>query len=319
MVLFLALLLAALGLRFWPEAPPRSSEAWFEAAGLNPRFETIDGMQVRYVRAGAGSPVVLVHGIASSLSTWREVFLPLAREHDVVALDLPGFGGSAIPKDLSAESYPGVVTGLMDRLQIPRAAVVGHSMGGAVALLVAATSPDRVTRLALIDAAGLDLSPGGQPFLIRAAGWPVVEWTLNHLPLRRVLVRAGLEQVFYDDGRVTDERVEDYFAPLARPGAAAALASLARSGHRLAPVVPAVVPRIGVPTLVLWGREDGWIPVAHAQRFVDLIPGARSVILDHCGHIPQEERPGEVIPLLLQFLGVADSAYTPPRSPGEVK
>lgn len=301
MVLFLALLLAVLGLRFWPEAPPRSSEAWLDAAGLIPRFEIIAGTRVRYVRAGAGSPVLLIHGIASSLSTWREVFLPLAREHDVVALDLPGFGGSEIPKNLSAESYPGVVTGLMDRLQIPRAAVVGHSMGGAVALQLAASSGERVTRLALVDAAGLDLGPGGQPFLIRAAGWPAVEWTLAHLPLRRVLVRAGLEQVFYDERRVTEERVEEYFAPLARPGTAAALASLVRSADRLAPIVPALVPRIRAPTLVLWGREDGWIPVAHAQRFVDLIPGARSVILDHCGHIPQEERPEEVAPVLGQF------------------
>lgn len=293
-----------LALRFWPEPPPRPVEAWLAAAGLTPRFETIGGVRTRYVRTGAPShpPVVLIHGIASSLSTWRDIVLPLSRDHDVIALDLPGFGGSGIPESLSAEAYPGIVIGLLDRLQVPRAAIVGHSMGGAVALLLAANSPERVARLVLIDAAGLDLSPGGQPFLVRAAARPSVEWFLGRFPMRRALVRAGLRQVFDDDRRVTTERVEDYFAPLARPGTAHAFASLVRSAERIAPLLPAAVPRVRVPTLVVWGRNDTWIPVAHAQRLAELIPGARSLVLEGCGHIPHEERPEEVLPPVVAFL-----------------
>jgi pimeloyl-ACP methyl ester carboxylesterase len=286
----------------WPEPPPRATGAWLDAAGVTPRDTTIEGMRVRYVRSGAGPPVLLVHGILSSIYTWRDLLPRLALHHDVVALDLPGFGASDQPANLSGEMYPNVLLRLMERLAIPRAAIVGHSLGGAAACMFAAQHPERVERLVLIAPAGFNFAPGELPWLLRAAEWPPVGELLERLPVRRALLRVGLRQVVFDDALVTDERVEEYWAPLARPGAVASLRALLASRHAFAARFPELAAQVRAPTLLVWGREDAWIPVAYAGRFLAAIPGSRKLVLDRCGHLPQEERPEEVARTVLGFL-----------------
>lgn len=295
----LAVTLLLAGLVLWPEAPARRTGSWMAAAGLSPRFEVIEGLRVRYVRAGTGPPVVLIHGLASSLYTWKDVLPPLACDHEVVAVDLPGFGGSDQPAVLSAEAYPAVVRGLMDRLAIARATVVGHSLGGAVAVMLAAGNPERVERLALVAPAGFNLARSELPWLLRAAAWPPLGALLERIPARRALLRLGLTQVFFDDTLVTDERVEEYWAPLARPGAVRALRALIGSREGLALRFPALAKQVHASTLLIWGRQDAWIPVAQAEHFLAAIGGSRAVVLDACGHMPQEEHPEEVVRLLL--------------------
>src|SRR5207344_47344 len=119
-----------------------------------PRFDSVAGRRVRFVRKGSGPAIVLVHGFASSLYTWKDVLPALARDHDVLAIDLPGFGQSDCPPDLSSDEYPAVVLGLLDRLGLSRATLVGNSLGGSVVLAVAAERPALVERLVLVDAAG---------------------------------------------------------------------------------------------------------------------------------------------------------------------
>lgn len=290
-------------LAFWPEAPARPTGGWLAAAGLSPRFETIEGFRVRYVRAGSGPAVLLVHGLGSSIYTWRAVLPALALDHDVVALDLPGFGGSEQPPDLSGNAYPRVLRGLAERLGIRQVAVVGHSLGGAAAVMLAAEEPARVTRLALLAPAGFNLADADRPWLLRLATSPagrLLEW----LPTRRALVRLGLRQVFHDDARVGLEEVEEYWAPLARPGALASTRSLLGAGSAaMAERFPSLAARVVAPTLIVWGRQDAWIPVSFAERFTRAIPSARLTILDGCGHMPQEEQPERMAGLLRDFLG----------------
>ena len=284
------------------ESPAGPTGRWMAAAGVTPRFETVDGVRLRYVRAGTGPAVVLMHGFASSIVTWKDVLPLLARGHDVVALDFPGFGGSEIRDGLPPSAYPQLVVELMDRLGLSRASLVGNSLGGGVAAAVAATHPERVDRLVLVDSVGYNLAAKDRPALLRAAGWKPGARLIEALPLRRALVREALRQVFYDDRMVTDDRVEEYVAPLMRPGAVAAAQSLLAGGDDMG--LPGVLARVRVPTLVLWGREDAWVPVAQADRFLAAIPGSRKVVLESCGHMPQEERPAEVARLLEEFLPV---------------
>jgi pimeloyl-ACP methyl ester carboxylesterase len=284
------------------EAPPGPTGAWLPAAGLTPRYEVVEGLRVRYLRAGGGPAVVLLHGFASSIYTWKDV-LPVLREgHDVVALDLPGFGGSDQPADLSFESYPRVVRALLDHLGIARADLVGNSMGGALAVVLAATAPSRVGRLVLIDAAGFNLAERQRPFLLRLAGFGPMAALLDHLPVRRLMVRAALRQVFHDPALVTRERVEEYAAPMLRPGAPAAIRSLLATLRLHPGAVAELVPRVQAPTLIVWGGHDAWIPPRDADRFARAISGSRTVMLEDCGHLPQEERPAEVARLLVEFL-----------------
>jgi pimeloyl-ACP methyl ester carboxylesterase len=300
------LLLAAVPLAaaflLWPESPPALTGAWMRALGLEPRFETVAGVRLRYVRTGAGSPVVLIHGIASSIYTWKDVLPALSRDHDVVAVDLPGFGASDQPPDLTWAMLPAAVSGLMDRLGIPRASLVGHSLGGAVAVTLALDRKDRVERLVLVDSAGFNLAPRDRPFVVRLAGSPAGR-ALERLPYRRLLVRLGLRQVFHDDRLVTPERIEEYLAPMARPGTLASLRSLTASqGQGFAATFAGRIGDAAVPTLIVWGREDRWIPLEQGRRFEAAIRGSRLVVIDGCGHMPQEERPGDLLQVVEPFL-----------------
>jgi pimeloyl-ACP methyl ester carboxylesterase len=267
------------------------------AAGVTPRYETVDGLSLRYLRRGEGPPVVLLHGLASSIYTWKDVLPVLAAHHDVVAVDLPGFGGSAVPDGPSGEEAMRSVLGLMDRLGIPRASFVGNSLGGAVAISIAARAPERVDRLVLIDAAGYNFARADRPFVLRlAAGLPGA--LAEVLPLRP-LVTLSLRQVFHDDRLVTPDRVAEYVAPLRRPGATAAVRAMLRTTDTMG--FPGIVRSVRAPTLILWGRYDAWIPVRDAARFAADIPGARVALLQ-AGHMPQEERPAETAALLEDFL-----------------
>ena len=250
--------------------------------------------------------MVLLHGFGSSLYTWKDVIPALAASHDVVALDLPGFGESDQPKDLSFEDLPRAVLGLMDRLGIMRAALVGNSMGGATAVVVAAEKPERVAALVLIDAAGFNLGPSERPGMVSVA-MSRAGSLLARLPGKRLVVEASLRQVFHDPVHVTPERLSEYLAAARRPGTFPAIRSLGASLADRTAVVSQALPRIGAPTLVLWGDDDRWITIAHADRFVAAIPGARKVVIPACGHVPQEEKPEEVARLLLAFLAEAES------------
>jgi len=297
------------------DRPPVTPGTWLAHAGLEARQATVGGHRVRYVRSGSGSgsTVVLVHGIASSLYTWKDVLPGLSRSHDVIAVDLPGFGTSDLPADLSFLDLPASVVGLMDRLGIERAALVGHSMGGAVAAVVAAENPGRVRGLVLVDAAGFNLEPEDQPAMVRLVTSPLVP-LLARLPGKRLLVERSLREVFHDDRYVTEERVAEYLAATLRPGSVPAMRSLMLSLAGRTGFVRDRLPRIQTPTLVVWGREDRWVPLADADRFVEAIPGARKVVFDACGHMPQEERPRRLTGLLEEFLADPEGLAGEPQA-----
>jgi len=188
---------------------------------------------------------------------------------------------------------------LLERLGVSRATLVGNSLGGAVAVVLAARHPERVRRLVLIDSAGFNLDPSRRPLILRLLRFGPVAAAFDALPIRRRVVTAALRQVFYDRALVTPEKVEEYLAPLVRPGATEAIRSLLARQTALG--LPALVAEVRVPTLIVWGRHDRWIPAADADRFASAIPAARKVVLEECGHVPQEERPAELVHLLEEF------------------
>lgn len=292
------LLVLLAGIILWPQAPPHPSGAWMQRAGVSPRLVQVGDLRIRYARRGSGPPVVLVHGFSSSMYTWSEVLPLLARQHDVVAVDLPGFGGSDIPRRFDEQATAELLSRVMDGLGVPRASLAGNSLGGALCAVTAARHPERVDRLVLLDSAGYNMAPADRPPMLRAIA--VLPGGLLDLWPQRPMMRLGLRQVFYDDSLVTEEKVEEYLAPMARPGARAAARSLLEAGEAFG--LPGVLRQVRAPTLVIWGAEDAWIPVRDADRFVRDIPGARKVILERCGHVSQEERPAEVARLIEEFL-----------------
>jgi pimeloyl-ACP methyl ester carboxylesterase len=267
------------------------------SAGVAPRYETVDGLRLRYVRRGQGPPVVLLHGLAASLYTWKDVLPALAAHHDVIALDLPGFGGSDIPETLDGPAEVQAVLALLDRLGVARASLVGNSLGGAIAVAIAAREPGRVDRLVLVDAAGYNFARGDRPWLLRLMG-AAPAGVARAFPIRP-LVRVALRQIFHDRRLITPTRIEEVAAPLRRPGAAGAVRAILLSTDSLG--LPGIVRTVHAPTLVLWGRFDTWVAPGDAAKFAADIPGAQVVMLD-AGHMPQEERPAETAALIESFL-----------------
>ena len=252
-------------------------------------------MKVRYVAAGAGPAVVLVHGLGATLSVWNENVPALAQDHAVYAMDLPGHGWSDKPDDIAYDPVSGArfLVRFMDALGIPRATLVGNSGGGLIAALCALDYPERVDRLVLVDPAGLGRSISG---FLHASSVPVLGEVIN-TPLivrRRNLVKS----IFYEYrpamGGVVDEVMEVRNLPETKRAVLKAVrATIGVGGVRRGLLVLDRLATLRRPPLIIWGREDRIIPVDHASRAARVLPHARVHVIDRCGHWPQLERPEE--------------------------
>ena len=259
----------------------------------------LDGVGIHYVDRGQGPPLLLIHGLGGSICNFR-YNIPVLSEHlRVVALDLKGFGYSERPAagDYSLTAQARLVGELMDRLGIPRAAVLGHSMGGAIALRLAATSPEKVDRLILVGSAPpsrmvprLAASPP-LPSLLRL-GTALV---LHQPRLREIVLRQG----FYDPAFLSPEMLGEFRRVARIRGSTNAIASLLSDAARDEPLD---LSRVSQPVLLLWGRHDRWTSLRLARWLADQIPDARLEVIERARHMVLEERAEEANEAILSFL-----------------
>ena len=263
-------------------------------------FMTIDGVRMRYVDEGQGSPVVLIHGFASSIENWTPVMPALVRDgHRVIAMDLHGFGWTDRGEgDYSSESQARLVFALMDRLGVDRAAVVGHSYGAGVTLQMALLSPERIERIALYDAWAYDGQLPAFFHMARAEG--VGEAMFATWYGERAEDRMAL--AFYDQSFVTMGLIDAVDASLRRPGTYAAALAAVRGMHYER--VEGRYGEITQPTLLLWGREDHVTTLEVGERLVRTLPGARLVVYPGCGHFPMIEHAAQSTAELARFLHI---------------
>jgi pimeloyl-ACP methyl ester carboxylesterase len=245
------------------------------------------GQNIHYIEAGEGPAVILLHGLGGSKEHWGANFAALASKYHVYALDQLGFGHSDKPlTDYKIATWTDFLQGFMQSQNIPKATVVGNSLGGWIALDFTATHPEMVDKLVLVDAAGL------------AGEIPI---DLLH-PSSMAAWRTLLELIFYDKKIVTDDVVRQAFTDRLRNNDGytieRTLAGFARPQFE-----DDKLKSIHAPTLVVWGRNDGLISVDHAEKFGSGIPGAEVVVFEQCGHVPQIEKPEEFNRALLEFLG----------------
>lgn len=247
---------------------------------------TLNDTRVRYLDTGGPGPaVVMIHGFASSMDAWKPVVPTLVKSgHRVLALDLKGFGWTDRPEgDYSPHAQAQLVSALMKERGIARAAVVAHSWGSSVALDLALTEPDKVSRLVLYDAWVFEEQLPSFFHLSRASGVGEVLFALfyDQRPDDRIAL------AFYDPAAIPQALVDGVEDTLARPGTRAAALAAAR-GQRYANI-QADYKRIDVPTLLLWGREDRVTPLSVGERLVAELPNARLVSYPRCGHFPMLE------------------------------
>ncbi|MDE2617260.1 MAG: alpha/beta hydrolase [Burkholderiales bacterium] len=271
------------------------------------QFIEVEGLQVHLRDEGPRSdpaPIVLVHGTSASLHTWEGWAAELRKTRRVIRFDLPGFGltGPNATNDYSRDVYVRFVGALMDRLGVQRFVIGGNSLGGDVAWTVAHAYPQRVQRLILVDAAGYPLESLSVPLGFRIAGTPALRGIMANI-LPPGLMAQSMRNVYGDPARVTPELVALYTDMARREGNRQALGAALQ--QRLAQRDSGRerdIKALSLPTLILWGGQDRLIPPVYAQRFAADISGAKLVMFDALGHVPQEEDPTATVAAVRAFL-----------------
>jgi pimeloyl-ACP methyl ester carboxylesterase len=301
-----------------PDEPPRLPDAPgdYGPAGRSPwmdvdwrehqRWVTVDGRQVNVIELGSGTPIVFIHGLSGSWQNWLEQLPVFAREHRVIAFDLPGFGASEMPaQKITISGYGRFVNALLDKLGVGSAVVVGNSMGGFIGVELAIRFPERVERLVLVSAAGLSIEylrneralavlNAVENRLAAYSGW--LASRSDALARRPGARRMIFGIVAHRPERLPGPLVAEQVRGSGKPGFVPALDALTDYPIRDR------LGEIGCPTLIVWGTEDKLVPARDADEFARLIPNSRKVVWPETGHVAMLERPAAFNALLEEFL-----------------
>ena len=263
------------------------------------RFLVVENLLVHYRDEGEGPVLLLLHGAFSSLHTFNEWTKHLKRHYRVIRLDLMGFGltGPNDSGDYSMDNHMRVLRIFLNILRIERCHIVGNSLGGWLAWEFAVRYPERVNKLVLIDAAGF-LDEESIPLPFKVARAPIFGRVVKYV-VRRPVLEQFVRQVYYDSSKVTEQLINRYYDLFTREGNTDAFLKLvntkAKDNTRQ-------LKNLENPTLILWGKEDMWIPIKNAYRFHHLIPQSILKIYPEVGHVPMEEIPEESVLDLMHFL-----------------
>ena len=269
-----------------------SGEVASDVDAPTPRELDAGGRRLRYLEMGSGDgvPVLLLHGFGADLNSWMFTQPALAEGRRVIALDLPGHGGSS--KDVGSgnvDALTDAVEAALTALGIERLHLVGHSMGGAVAAALTTRRPERVASLTLIASAGFGPEINGDFIngFVRAA--------------RRKDAEVVLRFLVHDPALISRTMIEDVLRYKRIDGVTAALEVIAHAwfaGGRQTLDLIAAVTGLAVPVQLIWGRDDQIIPVTHAEMLASRLPVH---ILEGAGHLPQMEKPGAANQLINRF------------------
>jgi pimeloyl-ACP methyl ester carboxylesterase len=267
----------------------------------------VEGISTGYLTAGAGGlPLVLLHGVGTSAREWTWVLPALALNNLVYAIDLPGYDGSSEPPDYAPAFTAQFVSSFLDAVGVERAVVVASSFGGLVALRLALSEPARVCALVLADSAGLDrtVNPALAALALPQGVELVAAW--NRTPpgaAYRAFVRAAL--LFARPWQIPIEWLTGQYKVAQLPSftrteLAALRTTINLAGQR--EVLVHQLPRLQMPTLIVWGKEDRVFPYWQAQGAAARLQNGSLKLIPNCGHLPHVEQPKRFISTLGEFL-----------------
>ena len=267
-------------------------------------FVDVNGLRVHVSDEGANNsavPIVLIHGTGASLHTWDGWVSELKNERRVIRFDLPGFGltGPEPDNNYTIEQYTNYVVGILDSLGVSEAIIAGNSLGGYIAWATAVRYPNRVSKLVLVDASGYPYEAESVPIAFKLSQNKLAKLLLkNFIP--KFVIRSSVENVFGNPALVTDDLVDRYYELTLREGNRAAIK------ERFLQTQPGelrkLLPKLTIPTLILWGAKDKLIPLKLGKRFEKDIPNSSLIIFDELGHVPHEEAPQITVSPVLDFI-----------------
>ena len=264
------------------------------------KFMMMDGATVHYRDEGSGYPVVLIHGMSSSLHTWQGWEDIMSKQYRVIRMDLPGFGltGPTTDNIYTIPYYESFIARLLDSLGVKECYMVGNSLGGLITWNYALHHPQQVQKMVLLDAAGYPMKK--PPFVLGLAQNSLISGTMRYIT-PRFIVAQSMTQVYGDASKVTDSVTERYFKLALREGNRAAFIAFAK-GANLRFLDTTSIQQVKTPTLIEWGEKDQWIPLENARKFNRDIKGSQLVTYPGVGHIPMEEIPAQSCADAMKFL-----------------
>jgi pimeloyl-ACP methyl ester carboxylesterase len=274
--------------------------------GFPLRETVLHGHRIGYRMAGDGPPVVLVHGMLNSSRHWQRVAVELARTHTVVAPDLHGHGHSAGPLgDYSIGAHAAGIRDLLSRLGLDRATIVGHSLGGGVAMQFFYQFPERTERLVLVSSGGLGREVS---WPLRVAAAPGVEWLLGGATSRPVLGALAAAARVAPVLAPTHRALAGLRTAEARRGFLWTLRSVVGPGGQRVSARDRLHLAGAVPTLIVWGGRDHTIPIEHGRFAHAAIGGSRFEVLPRAAHFPHLDDPAGLASVIGAFLGETQPA-----------
>ncbi|MEA2461689.1 MAG: hypothetical protein QOH90_1866 [Actinomycetota bacterium] len=271
-------------------------------------FAEVGKLRTFYLEAGAGTPVVLLHGLGATNVSLLPTLWDLATDHRVVAPDLPGFGESSKPlRSYNSEFYAEWLKDLLDERGIERAHLVGNSMGGRVAIEAALRYPERVDKLVLLAPSPAFIK---RREFVRLVGLLRPELALLPLPVPRRQVMAGLKGMFSSPSRMEEGRLEaaadEFIRVFSTAKGRIAFFSAARQIYLEEPYGENGfwdrLPNLSRPALFVWGDRDRLVPAKFARHVQKALPRSESVVMEDCGHVPQFEHPERTNELIRAFI-----------------
>ncbi|MDB5283209.1 MAG: alpha/beta hydrolase fold containing protein [Bacteroidota bacterium] len=268
------------------------------------KFINIDGLLVHYRDEGKGYPVVLIHGMSSSFHTWQVWADSLSKQYRVIRMDIPCFGltGPNADNIYDAAYYVSFMQKLLDSLGVKECYMAGSSLGGFITWQYAASHPQQVKKMILVDAAGY---PIAKPPFIFTLGKIKLLGLIGRYITPRYLVEKSTKEVYGDPTKVSDVIVERYFKLSLRDGNRAGFIAFV---NRIKNYDTESLRHINIPTLIQWGEKDHWISLEHAGKFHNDIKGSKLIVYAGVGHIPMEEEPTASVKDAMQFFAEKDTS-----------
>lgn len=268
------------------------------------RYIPLQGMQVHYrdiPHENADAPVlIMLHGIFSSLHTWNDWSDILKQHFRVISIDSPNFGlTGAHPQGMHTYLYSDFLNEFTNALGLEKVMMAGNSLGGWMSWEFAARFPDKVEKIILLDSAGFFFIP---PAVLLSMGLPFGGWLASRTVMPRKVLHGVVRTTYADKSKPTKEVLDRYYDMLVRPGNRQAAAGVLRYIRNKGGFKKSLLGKITQPVLIMWGKNDGWIPPEHAEKFKQAIPHAQVIMYDNCGHMPMEEIPQKSAADALKFL-----------------